>query len=37
MSQAQSYHRAKIFLTEDAILPELLSDVPDSILSDSDR
>jgi hypothetical protein len=26
MSQVQSYHRVKTFLTEDAILPELLSD-----------
>jgi hypothetical protein len=37
-SQAYNYHQAKILLTEDAILPELLSDnlsdVPDDILSE---
>jgi hypothetical protein len=36
MSQAQSYHRAKTFLMEDVILPELssdnLSDAPKDIL-----
>jgi hypothetical protein len=35
MLQAQSYHRANTFLTEDVILPELLSDnlfdVPEDI------
>jgi hypothetical protein len=38
VSQVQSYHRAKTFLTEDAILPELLSDdlsdVHEGIFSD---
>jgi hypothetical protein len=40
MSQAWSSHRAKKFLTEDVILPELLSDnlsdVPEDIFSDSE-
>jgi hypothetical protein len=39
MSQAWSYHQAKKFLTEDVILPELLSvtlsNVPEDIFSDS--
>jgi hypothetical protein len=38
MSQVRSYHRAKKFLTEDVILPELLSDnlsnVHEGIFSD---
>jgi hypothetical protein len=40
MSQAWSYHRAKTFLMEDVIVPELLSDnsanVPEDIFSDSE-
>jgi hypothetical protein len=39
MAQARSYHRAKKFLTEDVILPELLSDnlsnVPEDTFNDS--
>jgi hypothetical protein len=38
MLQVQSHHRAKTFLTEDAIFPELLSDnlsdIPEDIFSD---
>jgi hypothetical protein len=40
MSEVWSYHQAKTFLVEDAILPELLSDnlshVREGIFSDSD-
>jgi hypothetical protein len=35
MSQTQSYLRAKTFLTEDVLLPELLSDI--LVISESDK